>query len=103
GYKFRIVLIHDPKDASGAVVGAAFSVIDNHGETVIDERPLIKSYKFDKTDVPIEAAALDPIITFQLNICARAGSMYGFMESGAGTITYSAPTALTVLTRHPDG
>jgi hypothetical protein len=103
GYKFKIVLVHDPKDASGAVAGAAFSVVDNHGKTIIDERPLIRSYKFDKTDVPIEAAALDPIITFQLNICARAGSIYGFMESGAGTITYSAPTLLTVLTRHPDG
>jgi hypothetical protein len=103
GYKFKIGLLHDPKDASGAVIGAAFSVVDNHGKTIINERPLIRSYKFADTSTPIESAALASVITCQLNICARAGSIYGFLESGAGTITYAATTRLTVMNRHPDG
>ena len=103
GYKFRIALVHDPKDASGAIIGAAYSVIDNHDKTIIDDRPLIRSYKFSHTNSPIEAAALAPIITFQVNICKRAGSHYGFMELGAGTITYTSATPLTVLNKHPEG
>jgi hypothetical protein len=103
GYKFKIVLLHDPKDASAAVIGAAFTVIDNHGKTIIDERPLIRSYKFADTSTPIEPAALAPVVTCQLNICARAGSLYGYLESGAGTITYAATSPLTLSNRHPDG
>lgn len=103
GYKFKITLLHDSKDASGAIIGAAYSVIDNHGRTIINDRPLIRSYKFNHTNAPIEQAALAPIITFQVNICKRAGGNYGFMESGAGTITYTCATPLTVLNRHPDG
>jgi hypothetical protein len=103
GYKFKIGLVHDPKDASGAIIGADFSVLDNHGKVLIKERPLIQSYTFSHTNIPIAAAALAPIITLQLNICARAGSIYGFMDSGAGTITYSATRPLTVLSRHPAG
>jgi len=101
GYKFKIVLVNDPKDASGAITGAAFSAIDSHGKIIIDERPLIRSYNFADTRTPIDPAALAPIITCQLNICARAGSVYGFMKSAAGTITHSATSPLSGLNRHP--
>ena len=103
GYKFKITLLHDPNDARGAIIGAAYSVIDNHGKTIIDDRPLIRSYEFSHTKALIEQAALDPIITVQINICKRAGSNYGFMESGAGTITYASTQPLTALSARPDG
>jgi hypothetical protein len=101
GYKFRIALLQDPKDAT--IIGAAYTVVDNKGRTIINDRPLIKSYKFSKTNVPIEPAAMAPIITAQVNVCQRAGGSYGFMESGAGKITYAASNILTFLSGHPQG
>jgi hypothetical protein len=103
GYKFKILLLHDPKDPRAAVVGAAYTVIDNHGKTIINDRPRILSYKFSHSETPIAPAALDPIVTCSLDVCARAGGVYGFLKSGAAKLTYSAATPLTVLKGHPEG
>ncbi|MGD0026564.1 MAG: hypothetical protein ABSC37_18415 [Xanthobacteraceae bacterium] len=103
GYKFKIVLAYDPKDASGAIIGATFTVTDNHGKSHSTGLQRIQSYRFEgtKASIPIPAQALAPILAFELNIVAAAN--VSFLESGAGTITYSATSPLTVANNFPPG
>jgi hypothetical protein len=103
GYKFTIILAYNPKDASGAIIGATYSVTDNHGKSQSTGLQRIQSYRFNgtKSSIPIPAEALAPIVAFQLNIVAAAN--ISFLVSGAGTITYSATSPLTVVSKHPAG
>ena len=103
GYKFKIVLAYAPNDRSGTVIGATFSVTDNHGQSHSSGLQRIQSHRFDGTKTAITSEALAPILTFQLNICGLNSGRYSFMEAGAGTITYSATSPLTVVSDQPAG
>ena len=103
GYKFKIVLAYAPKDSSGAVIGATFSITDNHGKSHSSGLQRILSHRFEGTKTAITSDALAPILTFQLNICGLNSGRYSFMEAGAGTITYSATSPLTVVSNQPAG
>jgi hypothetical protein len=103
GYKLKIALDYDPKDATGTITGATFSVTDNHGKSTSSGPQRIQSFQFDGTKTPVAAKALAPILAFELNIVGATNGQYSFMESGAGTITYSATGPLTVLDKHPAG
>lgn len=103
GYKLKIALAHDPKHPNGTIVGASFSVTDNHGKSASSGRQLIQSFRFDRTKTAIAPEALAPILAFELDIVGVANNQYSFLESGAGTITYAATSSLTVKNKHPAG
>lgn len=103
GYKLKIALDYDPKDTRGAIIGATFSVTDNHGKSTSSGQQRIQSFRFDGTKTPVASEALAPILAFEIDIVGATNGQYSFMEFGAGTITYSATSSLTVLNKHPAG
>jgi hypothetical protein len=103
GYKLKIALAHDSKHPSGTIVGASFSVTDNHGKSASSGQQLIQSFRFDRTKTPVASEALAPILAFELDIVGAGNNQYSFLESGAGAITYAATSPLTVKNNHPAG
>ena len=49
----------------------------------------------------VTSADLAPIIAFELNLVGPDGGESAVLSSGAGTITYEAASALTVLNQEP--
>jgi hypothetical protein len=90
GYTLRISLKNDPK---GNVTGAEFFVEDNRGKILNHAAKALQDlHGFSK-------ANLAPINAFQLNLVGPTGGEA--LSSGAGTITYSASTPMTVAKDFP--
>ena len=92
GYRIKIIL---QNDKAGNVTGAQFVVTDNLGNTVANQTVTILSIS------GITAAALAPIIAFELNLVGPICAEAAVLSSGAGVITYSASSALTVANVEP--
>jgi hypothetical protein len=92
GYKFSIVLTNDNK---GNVTAVTFHVIDHQGRTTANVTRTL-------TDIQgVTAAGLAPIVAFELNLVGPINGESSTLTSGAGTITYSAKSALTALPQEP--
>ncbi len=52
-------------------------------------------------NLPLPSTELAPIIAFELNLVGPGNSESTVLSSGAGTITYTASSSLTVLNREP--
>jgi hypothetical protein len=92
GYKAKILL---QNAAGGNVTGAVFIVVDNNGNTLANVSKTL-------TALPnVPAADLAPISAFELNLVGPINGESAVLSSGAGTITYSSSTILTVLNQEP--
>ena len=92
GYVLQISL---ENDNNGNVVGATYVVIDNLGNTQANmTQDLLSISGVTSVDVA-------PIIAFELNLVGPDGGESAVLSSGAGTITYEAASALTVLNHEP--
>ncbi len=92
GYKLKISL---ENDTSGNVTGATYIVIDNTGATLATSTQTLLSLS------GVTAADLAPIVAFELDIVGPINSESAVLSSGAGTISYTASAALTVLKAEP--
>lgn len=88
GYKLQIVL---ENDKNGNVTGATFAVIDNQGKTHSMTEELKSLAKYSPAD-------LAPIVAFELNLVGPKGDI---LSSGAGAITYTASSPMTVSNKEP--
>jgi hypothetical protein len=90
GYSLTVALLND---ANGNITGAVYSVTDNAGNpagnATIDLIPLV------------QAADLAPIVAFQLDFVDWANGGNTTLSSGAGEITYTATSSLTVENTEP--
>jgi hypothetical protein len=92
GYTLTISL---QNDTAGNITGATYVVVDNLQKTVATKTIVLLS-------VPgVTAVDLSPIIAFQFNIVSFLNSTSTVLSSGAGTITYTATSPLTVLNSEP--
>jgi hypothetical protein len=92
GYQIRIGLQNDSK---GNVTGSTYVVIDNNGNTVANVTKTLTSIS------GVTPADLAPIVAFELNLVGPVNSESAVLSSGAGTISYSANSAMTVLSSEP--
>jgi hypothetical protein len=92
GYVLQISL---GNDNNGNVVSATYVVIDNLGNTQANITQDLLSIS------GVTSADLAPIIAFELNLVGPDGGESAVLSSGAGTITYEAASALTVLSQEP--
>jgi hypothetical protein len=86
GYQASISLA---TDGSGNVDGVYFLLRDGAGGSVADSGPI----KLLGTPVPVSS--------FELNIVGPVAGLQAYLMSGAGTITYTATTPLTVANAPP--
>jgi hypothetical protein len=83
------------QQSDGSVIAAAYTVTDNHG------RVHTSGWK-DLYSIPgVTAADLAPIGALELDIVGPWNGETAVLSSGAGTITYTASTPLTVLNGYP--
>jgi hypothetical protein len=101
GYRIRWELLTDANDPGGVIIGAIFSFTDNHGRTWSSGPRKILDFNYNHTDVRVTREALAALTGFQLNIVGITNGLYGFIESGAGTITYEASTPMTPQFQRP--
>ena len=92
GYKLKISLAND---SSGNVSAATYIVIDNTGATLANVTQTLLLIS------GVTAAELAPIVAFELDIVGPVNSESAVLSSGAGTIKYTASSALTVLSTEP--
>ncbi len=99
GYKFTISLEYD-KDQN--VNGARFLVVDNKGKATSKEI-VLESLDVNHTNPPkpITSTDLAPINAFELNLVGPVNGKNSYLSAGAGTITYTASSPLTVLSKKP--
>ena len=90
GYQLTISL---ENDQNGDVTGVTYVVIDKSGRTLANVSQNLLSLA--------TPADLAPIIGFELNLVGTANGMSSVLSSGAGTITYTASSVLTVLNQEP--
>jgi hypothetical protein len=98
GYTLTIAL---QNDANGNITGAAYTVVDNQGNTVANQTIDLLSLNLYGGGGPVTAADLAPLVAFQLNFVDWANGGTTTLSSGGGTITYSATTSLSVLSSEP--
>lgn len=98
GYQLTIALL---SGASGNIVGATYTVIDNNGNTVSDTTIDLFALDLFGTNNPITVADLAPIVAFQLDFVDWANGGSTTLSSGAGEITYSSFSPLTVGNTEP--
>lgn len=90
GYRLAISLVYGQNEI---ITGANFSVVDNHGKVLPVATLLI-------TGVPSQDLA--PIVAFELDIVGPGNGEAAVLSSGAGTILYSASSALGFLSTEPN-
>src|SRR5271165_3708483 len=92
GYQLTISL---ENDQNGNVTGATYVVIDNSGNTLANVTQNLLSIAGVTSDF------LAPIVAFELNFVGPINGESAVLSSGAGTITYTASSVLTVLNQDP--
>jgi hypothetical protein len=92
GYQLTISL---ENDQNGKVTGATYVVIDNSGNTLANLPLNLLSIAGVTPDF------LAPIVAFELNFVGSINGESAVLSSGAGTITYTASSLLTVLNQEP--
>ena len=92
GYQLTISL---ENDQNGNVTGANYVVIDNSGNTLANLPLNLLSIAGVTPDF------LAPIVAFELNFVGPINGESAVLSSGAGTITYTASSVLTVLNQEP--
>ncbi len=99
GYKFTISLEYD-KDQN--VNGAKYLIIDNKGKSTSMET-LLESLNVNHSNPTqrITTADLAPINVFELNLVGPTNGEATHFSAGAGSITYTASSPLTVLSKKP--
>ena len=99
GYEITISLAND---STGNITGVTFVVVDNKGKVTKNPLIALTSLTIDRRpSQPITAAELAPIYAFQLNLVGFTNAQITYLTAGAGTITYSAKSPLTVLNDAP--
>ncbi len=101
GYRIRWELLSDANDPDGLITGAIYSITDNHGRTWSSGSHKILDFKYSNTNARVTREALASLFAFQFNIVGTNGGRYMFIESGSGTITYEASTAMTPQFHQP--
>jgi hypothetical protein len=89
GYQIIITLLNDAADN---ITGATYTIINNHGD-------IVGNQTISLIDQPTQNLA--PIVAFQLNFVGDIGGATTMLASGAGTMTYTASNALSVLNTEP--
>jgi hypothetical protein len=92
GYQLTISL---ENDQNGNVTAATYVVIDNSGNTLANVTQNLLSIAGVTPDF------LAPIVAFELDLVGPANGESAVLSSGAGTITYTASSLLTVLNQAP--
>ena len=92
GYQLTISL---ENDQNGNVTGANYVVIDDSGNTLANLPLNLLSIGGVTPDF------LAPIVAFELNFVGPINGESAVLSSGAGTITYTASSLLTVLNQEP--
>jgi hypothetical protein len=93
--------------SDGSVIGATYTVTDNHGTVsakTIGLYSLTAAYTTETGSVvtgAVTAVDVAPIVAFELNLVGPWNSETVVLSSGAGTITYTASAPLTVLSKLP--
>ncbi len=99
GYEITINLADD---SNGNITGVTFIVIDNKGKVTKNPPIALTSLSVDgHPSQAITAADLAPIYAFQLNLVGLTNAQITYLTAGAGRITYSAKSPLTVLNKVP--
>lgn len=99
GYEITINLAND---SNGNITGVTFVVVDNKGKITKNPPIALTSLTVDRhPSQPITGAELAPIYAFQLNLVGFTNAQITYLTAGAGTITYSAKSPLTVLSKVP--
>ena len=100
GYKLTVEL---GNDSGGNVRYLTFTAADNNGNPVTTSPATI-----DLLTLPLDGSGklatqqdLAPIVTFQLNLVGPGNAEQSYLETGAGTITYSAAQDLYVVNALP--
>ena len=99
GYKFTISLTND-KDHN--VNGVTYLIVDDKGKTTKADIRL-ESLFVNHTNPakPITSDDLAPINVFELNLVGPTNGEATHFSAGAGNITYTASSPLTVLSKKP--
>jgi hypothetical protein len=97
GYTLTIALQNDD---NGNITGATYTVVDNHGDTAGNVNISLLSLS-QVGGGPVTAADLAPIVAFQLNFVDWANGGTTKLSSGAGSITYTASTPMTITDTEP--
>ena len=92
GYQLTISL---ENDQNGNVTGATYIVIDDSGNILANVTQNLLSIG------GVTSADLAPIVAFELNFVGPVNGESAGLSSGAGTITYTASSVLTVLNQEP--
>jgi len=92
GYKLKISLANDSK---GNITGATYQAWDNHGNSIGSTTITLLSLS------GVTQADLDPIVSFQLNFVDYLNGGNTVLSSGAGLISYSASSVMSVLNTEP--
>jgi len=99
GYEITINLAND---SNGNISGVTFIVTDNKGKVTKIPPIALTSLSIDRhPSQRITAAELAPIYAFQLNLVGFTNAQITYLTAGAGIITYSAKSPLTVLSKVP--
>ena len=91
GYKLKISLTND---ASGNITGAIYQAWDNHGNS-------IGNTTINMLASGVKQADLAPIVAFQLDFVGDINGARTILASGAGIISYTAATNMSVLNSEP--
>jgi hypothetical protein len=92
GYRLKISL---QNDATGNITGATYVIIDDQGRGLANVTKILTSIS------GVTSADLAPIIAFELNLVGPVNGERSVLSSGAGTITYTSSSELTVLSYEP--
>jgi hypothetical protein len=92
GYQINIAL---QNNSTGTITGATYTVVDNTGKTVANVPLSLTSIS------GVNTSDLAPIVAFELNLVGPVNGESAVLSSGAGLITYSAASELTVLNVEP--
>jgi hypothetical protein len=82
-------------DAAGNVSGANCSIVDDNGNSIANSGINLLSLNLVGGG-PVTAADLAPIVAFQLDFVDWANGGTTTLSSGAGTITYTCSSPMTV-------
>ena len=99
GYKFTISLTND-KDHN--VNGVTYLIVDDKGKSTKADIHLESLFVNHTSPAkPITSDDLAPINVFELNLVGPTNGKATHFSAGAGSITYSASSPLTVLSKKP--
>jgi hypothetical protein len=98
GYRLEIALLDDGDDN---ISGATFSMYDQNGAPVFPPKQVALTSLTDVNGHQITLGELSPIVDIDFIIGGYANGADTSLSQGAGTITYRAINALTVLNTFP--